>query len=151
MQRPPRGPHEPLLTRRLLWRVGYVSVLFVAGAFGIFFYAIERGYSVELARTMVVNTLVVMEIFYLFNVRYIHGPSVTWQGVLGTPAVLISLSAVVLAQLAFTYVPFMQVVFKTEPITIRDGALILGIGVAVLIAVEMEKRLVGVVSSPGPA
>jgi magnesium-transporting ATPase (P-type) len=151
MQRPPRGPHEPLLTRRLLWRVGFVSVLFVAGAFGIFFYAIERGYSVELARTMVVNTLVVMEIFYLFNVRYIHGPSVTWQGVLGTPAVLISLSAVVLAQLAFTYVPFMQVVFKTEPITIRDGALILGIGVAVLIAVEMEKRLVGVVSSPGPA
>jgi hypothetical protein len=45
----------------------------------------------------------------------------------------------------------MQVVFKTEPIAIRDGALILGIGVAVLIAVEMEKRLVGVVSSPRPA
>ena len=43
----------------------------------------------RLARTMVVNTIVVMEIFYLFSVRYIHGPSLTWQGVLGTPAVLI--------------------------------------------------------------
>jgi magnesium-transporting ATPase (P-type) len=141
MQRPPRSPGEPLLTRRLLWRVAFVSVLFVMGAFGIFFYAIERNYSVELARTMVVNTLVVMEIFYLFNVRYIHGSSLTWHGVLGTRAVLISVCAVVIAQFAFTYAPFMQEVFETKPISVRDGVLIIGIGVAVLIAVEVEKRL----------
>ena len=140
MRRPPRNPREPLLTRRLLWRIGFVSLLFVAGAFGIFFYAIERGFSVELARTMVVNTIVVMEIFYLFSVRYIHGPSLTWQGVLGTPAVLIALLTVVAAQLAFTYVPSMQAVFRTEPIGPFDGALIVGIGVALLIVVEIEKR-----------
>ena len=64
----------------LLWRVVFVSVLFVAGAFGIFFYALERGLSLEMARTMVVNTVVVMEIFYLFSVRYLHGPSLTWRG-----------------------------------------------------------------------
>jgi magnesium-transporting ATPase (P-type) len=141
MQRPPRSPDEPLLTRRLLWRIGFVSVLFVMGAFGIFFYAIERNYSIELARTMVVNTIVVMEVFYLFNVRYIHGSSLTWQGVLGTRAVLISVCAVVIAQFAFTYAPFMQEVFETEPISVLDGVLIVGIGVAVLIAVELEKRL----------
>ena len=146
MRRPPRGPDEPLLTRRLLWRVGFVSILFVTGAFGIFFYAIERNYSVELARTMVVNTIVVMEIFYLFNVRYIHGSSLTWQGVLGTRAILISVCAVVIAQFAFTYVPFMQEVFKTEPVSVFDGALIVGIGVAVLIAVEVEKRLLATLS-----
>jgi len=149
MQRPPRSPDEPLLTRRLLWRVGFVSVLFVAGAFGIFFYAIERGYSVELARTMVVNTIVVMEIFYLFNVRFIHGPSLTCQGVLGTRAVLISVCAATIAQLAFTYVPVMQEVFKTEPVSVLDGALIVGIGFAVLIAVELEKRLLAALSQ-GP-
>ena len=146
MRRPPRSPDEPLLTRRLLWRVGFVSVLFVMGAFGIFFYAIERNYSVELARTMVVNTIVVMEIFYLFNVRYIHGSSLTWQGVLGTRAILISVCAVVIAQFAFTYVPFMQEVFKTEPVSVLDGVLIVGIGVAVLIAVEVEKRLLAALS-----
>jgi magnesium-transporting ATPase (P-type) len=146
MQRPPRSPDEPLLTRRLLWRVGFVSVLFVMGVFGIFFYAIERNYSIELARTMVVNTIVVMEIFYLFNVRYIHGSSLTWQGILGTRPVLISVCAVVIAQLAFTYIPFMQEVFGTDPISFLDGVLIVGIGVAVLIAVELEKRLLAVLS-----
>ncbi len=151
MRRPPRKPSEKLLTRRLLWRIGFVSLLFVAGAFGIFFYAVERGLSIELARTMVVNTIVVMEIFYLFSVRYIHGPSLTWQGVLGTPAVLIALVVVVAAQLAFTYVPFMQALFKTEPIAPLDGALIVGIGVALLIVVEIEKRLATALSGRGTA
>jgi magnesium-transporting ATPase (P-type) len=141
MRRRPRKPREPLLSGRLLWRIGFVSLLFVAGAFGIFFYAVERGLSVDLARTMVVNTIVVMEIFYLFSVRYIHGTSLTWQGVLGTPAVLIAVALVVVAQLAFTYVPLMQAVFKTEPVALSDGALILGIGVVLLIVVEIEKRL----------
>ena len=73
MQRPPRRPDEPLLSAHLLWRVAFVSLLFVVGVFGVFFYAIERGVSIETARTMVVNTIVVMEIFYLFSVRYVHG------------------------------------------------------------------------------
>jgi magnesium-transporting ATPase (P-type) len=142
MRRPPRNPRETLLSPQLLWRVGFVSVLFVAGVFGIFFYAIERGYSVALARTMVVNTLVVMEIFYLFSVRYRHGSALTFQGVLGTPAVLISVGVAVAAQVAFTYIPAMQSVFGTEKVALADGGLIVAIGVALLLIVELEKRLV---------
>jgi hypothetical protein len=51
------------------------------------------------------------------------------------------LVAVIAAQFAFTYVPFMQALFKTEPIALLDGALIVGIGVALLLVVEIEKRL----------
>jgi magnesium-transporting ATPase (P-type) len=142
MRRPPRGPNEPLLSGFLLWRVALVSVLFMAGVFGIFFYAIERGLSLGTARTMVVNTLVVMEIFYLFSVRYVHGPSTTAHGIFGTPAVLIGVALVVAMQLAFTYVPAMQRVFGTAPIGIVDGLLIVGVGVALLLLVEIEKRVV---------
>ena len=141
MQRPPRNSREPILSRRLLWRVGFVSLLFVTGAFGIFFYAVERGLSIELARTMVVNTLVVMEIFYLFSVRYTHGPSITWQGIFGTPAVLTGVVLVVAAQLAFTHLPIMQRLFHTAPITPLDGMLVIGVGVALLLIVELEKRI----------
>lgn len=65
---------------------------------------------------------------------------------LGTPAVLIALAVLVAAQLAFTYVPVMQELFGTEPIALADGALIVGIGVAVLVAVELEKRLLAALS-----
>ena len=141
MLRPPRGPAESLLSGLLIWRTAFVSLLFVAGAFGIFFYALDRGLSVESARTMVVNTIVVMEVFYLFSVRYVHGSSVTWYGVLGTPAVLIGVAAVVAAQLAFTYLPLFQDVFATEPVSLNDGLLIVLVGVALLILVELEKWL----------
>jgi magnesium-transporting ATPase (P-type) len=141
MRRPPRKSGEKFLNGRLLWRVAFVSLLFVVGAFGIFYYALARGLSVDLARTMVVNTLVVMEIFYLFSVRYIHGTSLTWRGVLGTPAVLIAVTLVAAAQLAFTFVPAMQAVFATEAVPLFDGMLIVGIGAALLVVVETEKRL----------
>ena len=141
MSRPPRNPREPILTARLLWQIGFVSLLFVTGAFGIFFYALERGFAVELARTMVVNTIVIMEVFYLFNVRFVHGSSLSLRAILGTPAVLIALGLVLAAQLAFTYVPAMQDVFETRPVGLRDGLLIVGVGVALFLIVEAEKLL----------
>ena len=121
MRRPPRPPGEPFLTAFLIWRVVFVSALFLAGIFGMFAWALERGQTLEEARTVAVNTLVVMEIFYLFNVRYTHGTSLTWQGVLGTPAVLSGIIFVTGAQFAFTYLPFMQEVFGTRPVALMDG------------------------------
>ena len=130
-----------LLSGFLLWRVMFVSLLFMLGAFIIFYSALERELTLETARTMVVNTIVTMEMFYLFSVRYVHGPSITWQGVLGTPAVLIGVALVVAMQFAFTYAPFMQAVFHTEPVSLLDGLRIVGIGITLLLIVELEKRI----------
>jgi magnesium-transporting ATPase (P-type) len=38
------------------------------------------GDDVETARTMALNTLVAMEVFYLFSVRYRRAASLTWEG-----------------------------------------------------------------------
>jgi len=141
MQRPPREPSESLLSGVLLWRTAFVSLLFVIGAFGIFFYAIDSGQSVDMARTLVVNTIVVMEAAYLFSVRYVYGGSLTWRGMLGTPAVLIGVAVIAVAQLAFTYAPPLQAVFKTQSVAPGDAALILLIGVALLLIVEAEKAV----------
>jgi magnesium-transporting ATPase (P-type) len=139
MRRPPRAPDEPFLSGLLVWRIVFVSVLFVIAVYGVFFWALQRGFSLELARTMVVNTLVVCEIFYLFSVRYVHGPSLTWTGVLGTPAVLIGVGVVVLAQFVFTYLPWMHAVFATRPVALVDGLVIVAIGIALFLVVEAEK------------
>ncbi|HSN72194.1 MAG TPA: cation transporting ATPase C-terminal domain-containing protein [Steroidobacteraceae bacterium] len=150
MSRAPRPRHEPILKGELLWRIAFVSTLFVSGAFGIFYWIESRGLSHEVARTAVVNTIVVMEIFYLFSVRYTHGTSLTWRAVLGTPAVLTGVTGVVIAQFAFTYLPIMQAVFQTRPVGLVEGIVIVGVGVALLLVVEVEKRLRAVVlTRPG--
>ena len=141
MRRTPRRAGSAILSGRLLWRIGFVSVLFLIGAFGMYFWAESRGLSVELARTIVVNTIVVMEIFYLFSVRYVHGTSLTWQGVLGTRAVLIGVGLVTAAQFAMTYTPLMQLIFDTRPVAFLDGLAVIGAGVAMLMVVEIEKAI----------
>ena len=141
MRRPPRPRDAALLSRFLLWRIGFVSVLFMAGTFGMFEYAMLNGRGVPAARTMVVNTLVVMEVFYLFNVRYLHMTSFSIRGALGTPAVLAAVGVVIVAQLTFTFTPFLHVLFDSAPLTIFEGAIILGIGVVVLLVLEIEKAL----------
>src|SRR3546814_19602177 len=81
MRRRPRPAQSPLLSPSLVWRVFFVSGLFAAGALAVFFHALHRGLDLDLARTMVVNAIVVFEIFYLFNVRYLNSTSITLRGV----------------------------------------------------------------------
>lgn len=90
---------------------------------------------------MVVNTIVVLEIFYLFNVRYLHMTSLTWRSARVNRPVLIAIGIVFVAQLAFTYLPIMQHLFATKPVSVADGMLIIAVGSIALVILEGEKYL----------
>jgi magnesium-transporting ATPase (P-type) len=142
MRRAPRRPDAGLLTPFILWRVIIVSLLFAAIALGMFFWALGQGRDLETARTMVVNTLVVLEIFYLFSVRFLHMSSFTLTGAKGTKPVLIALAVVVAGQFAFTYLPIMNTIFGSRPLTMAEGALIVAVGAASFLLLEVEKHFV---------
>ncbi len=141
MRRPPRAPDEPILSGFLIWRVVFVSVVFLGALFGMFELALAQGANLEVARTVVVNTLVALEIFYLFNVRFLQGSSLTLRGVMGTPAVLNAVGAVTALQFIFTYVPFVAGFFEVKPLTLVQGMQVIGAGVAVFLILEIEKRI----------
>lgn len=141
MRRPPRPRGEPLLSGELVWHIILVSILFLCGVYGIFTYALDRGYSIELARTLSVNTLVVMEIFQLFFIRNIYGTSLTWKAVRGTQAVWLTIGIIIIAQFSITYVPIFQGIFATEAIPLLDGVLVICIGIALFAIIETEKQI----------
>ncbi len=141
MRRAPRPPGEPILSRFVLWRVAFVSALFCAGIFGSFAWARAQGAGIEEARTLAVNTLVAMEIFYLFSVRFLNASSLSWRAALGTRPVLIAVGAVTALQFLFTYAPFMETFFGTRPLSVVEGAVAVASGVAVLLLLEIEKHL----------
>lgn len=141
MRRPPRPRHEPLLTGELVWHILLVSTLFLCGVFGIYHYAVDQGYSIDLARTMALNTLVVMEIFHLFFIRNIYGTSLTWKAVRGTKVVWTTVIVITVAQFAITYLPPLQKIFATEAIPFWYGVLIVGIGGALFAIIETEKQI----------
>ncbi len=141
MRRPPRPRGEPILTCVLAWHIILVSILMMCGIFSVFFYAIGRDYPVELARTMSLNMLVVMQIIYMFFIRNTYGTSLTWSSMKGTKIVWLSVIIVTAAQFAITYLPFFQKVFITQSISLMDGLLIMTIGMAFFGIVEIEKQL----------
>ena len=141
MRRPPRAPGQSLLTPLLAWQVVLVSSLFALSAAGMFWWARHRGIGIEESRTIVVNTIVAQEIFYLFAIRFLRSGSLTLEGIKGTPAVLIGVGAIITLQFAFTYLPVMNTLFGTRPVAMADGAAIIATGLVLLAVLELEKRV----------
>ena len=139
MREPPRDPGEPLLTRFMLWRIVFVTVLLVAGSFGLYLWEIERGMSLEVARTAAVNALVMGEIFYLFNCRRLTAPVVGWSGFIGNRAVLVAIGVLVVLQGLFTYLPLLQALFATAALDASTWVRVFLFGILVYGVVEIEK------------
>ena len=141
MQRPPRNPGEPLLSGFLVWRVIFVSLILVAGTFGLFLWEREHGAPIELARTVAVNTLVMFEIFYLFSARYLLAPALTLEGLSGNRYVLYAIGLLIVIQLAFTYAGPMQTLFATSAMSADSWLRVITVASSVLFLVELEKML----------
>ncbi len=142
MRRPPRDAGQPMLTPYLIWRVCFVSVILMGGTFGLFLWEIDQGGSIEIARTVAVNALVMGEIFYLFNARYITASILNWEGFTGNRYALIAIVILMIFQMGFTYLEPMQVLFGTAAIDYHMWLRILLVASAVLFLVELEKRIV---------
>ena len=141
MQRPPQPPKQPLMTRPLVWRVFYVSVLMAAITLLAFEFEMARGSAEDVARTAAVNALVCGEIFYLFNARRFTASALTVDTLTGNRVVWIVIGVLVVLQLALTYLPFLQGIFGTAPLGLVTWAFILALGLAKFFAVELEKFL----------
>lgn len=139
MQQPPRAPKEPLITRPLAVRVAYVSFLMALITLVAFEWELSRGSSVEVARTTAVNVLVVGELLYLFNVRHFTKSALNVEAFTGNRVAVAVTGVLIVLQLAFTYAPPLQQVFATEGLDWASWTVIIGLGVAKFLAVEVEK------------
>jgi magnesium-transporting ATPase (P-type) len=141
MDRPPRPRDESILSRYLLARIGYVSVIVAAACIGLFLLELGSGVPADQARTVAVNALVTAEAFYLFNCRFVWRSSMGMRSLRGNSAVLIAVGVLVAVQLAFTYLPVMNTLFGTAPIAPLDWVWCLLLGAGVFSVVEAEKAL----------
>jgi Ca2+-transporting ATPase len=141
MQRPPRSPHAPILTRMVLWRIAFVTTLMVAGTFAVFTALVMAGETLEYARTAAVNVIVAAEVAYLLSARRLHGPG--WSGLFRREARIMwtAIAAVAIAEIAFTYLPQMNALFATQPLRPETWLPVLGVAALVFLASETEKVL----------
>jgi Ca2+-transporting ATPase len=138
MRRKPRSPGAPILTSVLIQRVALVSGLILVGVFGLFVWEQSIGASIEESRTVAVNTVIMIELFYLFNSRSLS-KSMFHVGVFSNKWVIVGVTVMIGLQVAYTYAPPMNALFKSAPISLEAWGRIIAFAFLTYVIVEVEK------------
>jgi magnesium-transporting ATPase (P-type) len=141
MERPPRDPGAPILSSLLVWRTALVSALFCVLVFAVFFWALRRGEELEHAQTFAVNTMVGLEIAYLFSVRLRRSAPFDLRAIRLTRALAIGVGAVVVLQILFTYLPPLETLYDTRPIDWPDMGVAALAAIGLIVILELEKTI----------
>jgi magnesium-transporting ATPase (P-type) len=115
-----------------------VGLVISAGVVLTYKVALNHGAPIEHARTIAMTTMVLFQFFQAWNSRS-ETQSVFCISPLSNPFLFYSMVAAFLAQIAVVYVPAMQWVFRTVPLSLADWAWITLVAVSVVIVVEIDK------------
>jgi len=143
MNRLPRDPQAPVLSRFVIVRTFVVAVLMAAGALGLFRYEYGAGGGAEAlakAQTVAVTTVVMFQIFYMLNCRSLRD-SILRIGAFSNPAVFAGIGAILALQALFVYAPFMHTIFGSAPLAASDIVVSALVGATILPVIGFEKWL----------
>ena len=146
MNRPPRDPNAPVLNSFVVFRTVLVALLMAAGALGLFLveFLEETGggtafeTALSEAQTMAVTTVILFQILYLLNCRSLRD-SFLRIGIWSNPWVYVGIGVLVLLQLGFVYLPFMNALFGTSPLPLPSLLQSLLVALVVLPIISAEK------------
>jgi cation-transporting P-type ATPase F len=122
MQRSPRSPREPLLSRTLIYRILIISVFNWILIFGMFEWVRQSTGSLPLARTMAIQALVAARIIYLLSISQLGtalidklrgGKAIAFRE---TRAILYGIAGAVILQILFSQWNVMNALFDTAPL-----------------------------------
>jgi len=148
MERPPRSKKEPLLSGFVIYRTLLVAVLIALGAIATYHFGFWSTYkgpeteplAVAEARTMATNAVVFFQIFYMLQCRSLTHP--IWRiGWFSNPWSWVGIGVLLVLQIAFVHLPWMNQVFGTAPLNLQGWVLSALAGATVLPIVGLEKAV----------
>ncbi len=141
MLHPPRPFAQGLITASVLRRVLLVGLSSTVVTFAVFLWYLRVDQDVDYARTMAVNIVVMIEALYLLNCRFFDESIFHKDMLKGATPVMLSITAVVIGQLLFTYLPISQSIFMVTNISLLDWLVVIAAASVILVLVEIEKDL----------
>ncbi|GAA5091252.1 cation-transporting P-type ATPase [Microbacterium yannicii] len=151
MRRPPRATGGPIIDRRELGFVLVVSLVIGGAAMGVFYGVVATGADIEVARTEAVLMLALGQLAYLFNCRFLSRSSLTLDVLRGNRAVWWSAIALIVLQVIYTYVPFMNLLFDSRPLAAASWILPIVVSIGIFLAVEALKAVLRARAGSSPA
>ncbi|MFB2895586.1 HAD-IC family P-type ATPase [Aerosakkonemataceae cyanobacterium BLCC-F50] len=146
MKSPPRPVNEPFLTVNRIKRILAISLYNWTLIFGMFEWVRQAPWgSIELARTMAIQSLVMGRIFYLLSISQLV-PSLmakfngSKEKVSGAPALAAGIIVAVILQIIFANSEFINNVFKTAPMNLDQWLICLGVSLPMIAIAAFVNR-----------
>ncbi|WP_125706210.1 HAD-IC family P-type ATPase [Lacticaseibacillus daqingensis] len=140
MTRPPRPNGASMLNKHDVFQMIYVSIMISGLGLLAHDYLLDNGFvDAATASTMMVNIIILGKVFYLFNIRT-HALAFSKQ-LFTNPMAFVIIGGMMLLQFALTYVPFMQNVFVTAPMSLREWGIAVAVGFITLVVTEADKLI----------
>jgi Ca2+-transporting ATPase len=146
MKHPPRPVNEPFLTVNRVKRILAISLYNWTLIFGMFEWVRQAPWgSIELARTMAIQALVMGRIFYLLSISQLV-PSLiakfngSKEKVNGAPALAAGIIVAVVLQIIFANSEFINSVFKTAPMNLDQWLICLGVSLPMIAIAAFVNR-----------
>jgi Ca2+-transporting ATPase len=138
LRRKPRPPKEGILSSFMVQRTFLMGITMAVGTVAMFVIELRGGASIERARTVALTTMVFFQFYQAFNCRS-ETESVFTKPLTSNPFLMVSMIAAFFAQLAVLYVPSLQWVFRTVPLTVVEWTEIGFVTISIMVAVEVDK------------
>jgi Ca2+-transporting ATPase len=136
MSRPPRNPQENIFARGMAWHIVWVGLLMGIVTISMQAWAVRNADTHW--QTMAFTVLCFSQLGHVLAIRS-DRESIFKIGIFSNKPMLIALSVTVALQLMVVYVPFLNTVFKTHPLTLKELAIAVAVSSVVFWAVELEK------------
>ncbi|MGB0664414.1 MAG: cation-translocating P-type ATPase [Pontibacterium sp.] len=140
MAKPPRPVDQGLLTSSLVVRMLVVGGMGAFIVFGLFNSDLASGASLEHARSLAINGLVMLEVVYLASCRFMRQSVFSVSFMNNSRPFFVAVLTVILLQLGFTYLPLTQELFGIEGLSLGDWGMLLLSALAVVALVELVKQ-----------
>lgn len=140
LRQPPRSPNEGIMSRVLLHRSFLVGIVISVGVLFVYFFALQRGVDLDVARTMAVTTMVFFQFFQVWNSRS-EKESIFTMNPLSNEFLFVGLIGSFLAHLLVLYHPALEWLFSMRPLDVMQWVQILAVASTIIIVVEIDKAL----------
>jgi len=138
MSRKPRRLKEGAISKNT-WKFSIiVGLIMMMGTILLFFWNLDSG--IEHARSIAFSTIVMFQIFNIFNSRTDKSVLKNIKTIFNNKALLLAITVSIFLQVAVVTLPFFQKYFETVALTGYEWFLVVAMGSTVLITIEILKN-----------
>lgn len=140
MKEPPRSKKSPIIDQELKVLIFVIGIVTDFLLFVVFYFLLKLDYPIEIIRTVIFGCLAIDSLLYVFSCKTLRA-NLWHENLLSNKFLVFSVLIGFIMLFASIYTPFLNVVLKTQRLSLGFWVLIFSLGIVDVLGIELVKWL----------